>query len=165
MSQQGVPSIGVPTRRIKAPDPLLLERLAETGFLATEFGMHDRAEQIFTCLEQLRPGKASPRIALAMVRARRGSIEQAIVEINALLETHPDCEVARAVLGTMLVHAGKPGALELFEKIIADGTDAGAISIATCCIEQAREQHGASQYAPAEPSSSFAYHRHYNVSP
>lgn len=159
MSQQGVASIGIPARRIKAPDPLLLERLAETGFLATEFGMHERAEQIFTCLRQLRPGKPSPLIALAMVHARCGRIDQAIDELNELLETQPDCEIARAVLGTMLVHARRDGALELFEKIIADGTDAGAISIASCCIEQARKQAGPSHGA----SSSFDYFRHYNV--
>lgn len=161
MSQQGVASISIPPRRIKAPDPLLLERLAETGFLATEFGMHDRAEQIFTCLAQLRPGKPSPRIALAMVHARRGLVDQAIDELNALLETNPDCEIARAVLGTMLVHARKPGALELFEKIISDGTDAGAISIASCCVDLARKQEG----APEGASSSFAYFRHYNAGP
>ena len=161
MSQQGVASISVPARRSKAPDPLLLERLAETGFLATEFGMHERAEKIFACLERLRPGKPSPRIALAMVRARRGLVDQAIDELNALIEAHPDNEIARAVLGTMLVHARKPGALELFEKIIADGIDAGAISIASCCVEQARKQEG----APEGASSSFAYFRHYNVGP
>jgi hypothetical protein len=161
MSQQGVASISIPPRRIKAPDPLLLERLAETGFLATEFGMHECAEQIFTCLRQLRPGKPSPLIALAMVHARRGMVDQAIDELNALLETHPDCEIARAVLGTMLVHARRTGALELFEKIIADGTDAGAISIASCCVEQARKQEG----PPEGASSSFAYFRHYNVGP
>jgi predicted Zn-dependent protease len=161
MSQQGVASISLPPRRIKAPDPLLLERLAETGFLATEFGMHERAEEIFTCLRQLRPGKPSPIIALAMVHARRGLIDQAIEELNALLESQPDCEIARAVLGTMLVHARRPGALELFEKIIADGTDAGAISIANCCVELARKQEG----PPEGVASSFAFFRHYNVGP
>ena len=161
MSQQGVQELQ-PGRRRKPPDPVLLERLAETGFLATEFGLHDHAEGIFDCLTRLRPGRPSPRIALAMVHARRGLLDQAIAELETLLETHPDCEIARAVLGTMLVHARRGGAVELFEKIIADDTDAGAVSIAVSCIEQAREQEQSLQPAA---SSSLAYLRHYNVGP
>ena len=40
-------SPGVTGHRRRRPlDPMLLERLAETGFLATEFGLHEQAERI-----------------------------------------------------------------------------------------------------------------------
>ena len=60
MSQQDVGQLspGVASgRRRRPPDPVLLERLAETGFLATEFGLHEQAERIFECLGQAEAGQ------------------------------------------------------------------------------------------------------------
>src|SRR5690349_16506500 len=100
-------------RRRRPPDTALLERLAETGFLATEFGLHEQAEHIFSCLARIRPGKPSPHIALAMIQARRGSMQTAIVSLQDVIARHPESELARAVLGTMLDHIGDPRGREL----------------------------------------------------
>jgi hypothetical protein len=148
-------------RRRRPPDPVLLERLAETGFLATEFGLHEQAECIFQCLAKLKPGKPSPPIALAMVQARRGRIAQGITALREVIEQHPDSELARAVLGSMLVHIGDGEGHELLEDVIARGVDSAAVSVATAYIDQARAQAP----PPKAPPSSVEYFRHYNVRP
>jgi thioredoxin-like negative regulator of GroEL len=161
MSTQGAGSADAPgIGRRRSLDPLLLERLAETGFLATEFGMDDHAEQIFGCLARLRPGESSPLIALAMVHARRGWMAQAIGELRELLTDRPDCEMAKAVLATMLVHDRQPGALQLCEEVLANDTDSRAADVVRCCIELARQQEA----QPGAPNpESLEFFRHYNL--
>ena len=146
--------------RRKPDDPLLLERLAETGFLATEFGLDHQAELIFRSLIRLRPGKPSPRIALAMVEARRGQMQSAIGQLRQIIEEYPDLELARAVLGTMLLHIGEPGALQFLEDIVARGGDPGAISVAASCIEQAQAERA--RNADKEHAA-LEFHRHHNI--
>ncbi|HEY5808827.1 MAG TPA: HrpB1 family type III secretion system apparatus protein [Povalibacter sp.] len=148
----------LPARR-KPLDTLLLERLAETGFLASECGLHDRAERIFVCLSAMRPGNPSPRVALAMVRARRGAMSQAMDELRALIAAQPDCDLARSMLGTMLVHGRQPGALELFSHVLDAGTDPAAVEIARCWIELAREQ----EPAPVPTTGPVEFLRRYNL--
>jgi predicted Zn-dependent protease len=154
-------------RRRKPPDAVLLERLAETGFLATELGLHEQAERIFSCLARLRPGKPSPHIALAMVQARRGRMQTAIASLREVIDGHCDSELARAVLGTMLSHIGDPEACELLEGVITRGADSDAVGVAASCINQARAQAGrrsASQAAGLPAATGAAeYFRHYNV--
>jgi predicted Zn-dependent protease len=146
--------------RRKPDDPLLLERLAETGFLATEFGLDDEAERIFRCLTRLRPGQPSPRIALAMVEARRGRMDSAIGQLRQIIEEHPQLDLAKAVLGTMLLHVGEPGALEFLEGIVAKGGDPGAVSVAASCIEQAQAEQA--RTADKEHAA-LEFHRHHNI--
>lgn len=150
------------TARRKAADPALLERIAEAGFLAAEYGLDEQAERIFQCLVQLRPGRPSPLIALAMVHARRGWIEQAIEELRQVMAQFSECDLAKAMLGMVLLHARQPGALQLFEEVIANGSDAGAVGVANCCIGEARARETA---APQGRSESFELFRHYNVRP
>lgn len=146
--------------RRKPDDPLLLERLAETGFLATEFGLDHQAELIFRCLMHLRPGKPSPRIALAMVEARRGRMQSAIDQLRQIVAEHPDLELARAVLGTMLLHVGEAGAREFLEDIVAHGSDPGAVSVAASCIEQAQAEQAR---ATDQEHAALEFHRHHNI--
>lgn len=146
--------------RRKPHDSMLLERLAETGFLATEFGLDDQAERIFRRLVQLKPGKPSPYIALAMVEARRGRMNGAIDMLRQLIDAYPQADLARTVLGTMLVHAGRTGARELFEEVIQRGSDPSAVSVAATCLEQMRAQ--AAQGAD-EAQVALEFHRHHNV--
>ncbi len=146
-------------RRRKPLDPQLLERLAETGFLATEFGMDEHAERIFTHLATLKPGTPSPRIALAMVQARRGQLDAAMSALRQLLDEQPECELACAVLGTMLVHVGDPGALELLEGVIARAADPSAVSVAESCLEQARAKAPATK----DEGQTIEFFRHYNI--
>lgn len=146
--------------RRKPDDPLLLERLAETGFLATEFGLDHQAELIFRCLICLRPGKPSPRIALAMVEARCGRMQSAIGQLRQLIEEHPDLELARAVLGTMLLHVGEAGARQLLDDIVAHGSDPGAVSVAASCIEQVQTEQA--RTADKERAA-LEFHRHHNI--
>jgi hypothetical protein len=153
--------IPAPSRQ-KAADPSLLERLAETGFLATECGLDVQAERIFTCLASMRPGNSSPLIALAIVHARRGLMDQAIGELRKLIVDHADSEMPKAVLGTMLVHTRQPGALQLFEAVIAAGKDQAAIGIANGCIELARKQE--TEVSGGRPES-LEFFRHFNVRP
>lgn len=153
-------SPGVASHRRRRPlDPMLLERLAETGFLATEFGLHEQAERIFECLAKLKPGKPSPHIALAMVQARRGRITEGIAALREVIDRHPESELARAVLGSMLIHVGDDEGRELLDGVIARDQDSAAVGVAVSCV--ARPQAAA---APAEaPVSSVEYFRHYNV--
>lgn len=147
-------------RRRKPIDPQLLERLAETGFLATEFGMDEHAERIFLHLATLKPGKPSPRIALTMVQARRGHIDAAICALRDLIDELPECDLARAVLGTMLVHVGHPEALTLIQDVIARATDPSAVSVAESCLEQAR---AVSTEAAAREGQTIEFFRHHNI--
>lgn len=147
-------------RRRKPIDPQLLEHLAETGFLATEFGMDEHAERIFLHLAALKPGKPSPRIALAMVQARRGHIDAAISALRELIDELPECDLARAVLGTMLVHVGNPEALTLFQDVIARATDPSAVSVAESCLDLAR---AVSSEAAARDRLTIEFFRHYNI--
>lgn len=146
--------------RRKPDDPLLLERLAETGFLATEFGLHQQAELIFRCLIRLRPGKPSPRIALAMLEARCGQIHKAIGQMREITEEYPEMDLARAVLGSMLLHAGEPGARQLLEDLVANSDDEGAISVATTYLEHARSEQAR---AADHEHGALEFHRHHNI--
>ena len=153
-----------PRRRKPLLDPALLERLAETGFLATEFGLHEQAERIFSCLARLKPGKPSPSIALAMVQARRGHMQLAIVSIRETIARHPESELARAILGSMLIHIGETEGRELLAGVIARDADSDAVSVAASCIDQAGTA-AAQKPQPASTSDNGAveYFRHYNV--
>jgi predicted Zn-dependent protease len=144
----------------KSADPLLLERLAEIGFLASECGLHDEAEKIFRWMAKVKPGNPSSLIALAMVRARRGSTEQAIEALKHVIADHAESEMAKAVLGMILVQCKQPGALPLFEEVLASAQDHGAVNIANCCIDLAREQKSNAEPAATE---SLEFFRHYNV--
>jgi hypothetical protein len=146
--------------RQSALDPLLLERLAETGYLASECGMDQQAERIFACLAMMSPGKASPLIGLAIVHSRRGLVDQAISELRAVVAQHPDHEMARAILGAMLAHSRQAGALKMLEGIMAKGKDQAAVEVARSCVELAREQETESKSVNSE---SLEYFRHYNV--
>jgi len=166
MSKQEVAAAHSPAlasgRRRKAPDPVLLERLAETGFLATEFGLHEQAECIFAALAKLKPGKPSPHIALAMVQARRGRMDQAIAALREVIELHPDSELARAVLGSMLLHIDDADGQALLEEVVARGEDSAAVGVAVSCLEQARAAAPTTASVSA-PTSSVEFFRHYNV--
>lgn len=154
------PMQSLAARRRKPIDPVLLERLAETGFLATEFGMDEHAERIFVQLACLKPGKPSPRIALAMVQARRGQIDAAITALRQLLDEQPECDLARAVLGTMLVHIGDAEARGLLEDVIARAVDPSAVSVAESCMEQART---AASPATTREGQTIEFFRHHNI--
>jgi predicted Zn-dependent protease len=143
-----------------SPDPLLLERLAETAFLATEFGLDQHAERIFRCLARLQPGRLSPVIGLAVVHARSGRLDQAISDLRELIANRPECDIAKAVLATMLVHGQQRGALQLCEEVLANDTDPGAMDVVRTCIDLARRQEA----EPAAVSSeSLEFFRHYNL--
>src|SRR4051812_17204184 len=123
------PSAGLIATAKRNLDPRLLGRLVEIGFLASEFSLHDSAQRVFVLLTQLRGGHPSSLVALAMVRARAGFIDQAIAELRQVIAHYPECDLARAMLGTMLVHARLPGALELFSSVIESDSDSAATSI------------------------------------
>jgi len=163
MSRQELEPVG--SRRRKAPEAALLERLAETGFLATEFGLHQQAELIFACLVRLRPGKPSPLIALAMVQARRGRMQPAIASLREVIDRHPESELARAVLGTMLVHIGDPEGRELLEAVIARDADPDAVGVATSCTDQQTTPMTTATTTSVASGDVGAveYFRHYNV--
>jgi Bacterial type III secretion protein (HrpB1_HrpK) len=132
--------LGLAGRSLRgAASPELLERLAEVGFLASECGLHAAAESIFANLTAMKPGSPSPLIGAAMVRARRGEVDAAIEQLRGVVLQHADSEMAKAMLGTLLVHAERPGALPLFEEVLATQRDSGAVNVVQCCIEPARK--------------------------
>jgi Bacterial type III secretion protein (HrpB1_HrpK) len=131
---------GVAGRSLRgAASPELLEQLAEVGFLASECGLHAAAESIFTNLTAMKPGSPSPLIGAAMVRARRGEVDAAIEQLRGVVVQYADSEMAKAMLGTLLVHAERPGALALFEEVLATGRDSGAVDVVRCCLAPARK--------------------------
>jgi hypothetical protein len=131
-----------------AASPELLERLVEVGFLASECGLHAAAGSIFANLTAMKPGSPSPLIGAAMVRARRGEVDAAIEQLRGVVQHHADSEMAKAMLGTLLVHAERPGALALFEEVLTTARDSGAVNVVHCCLEPARKLE------QATPSSS-----------
>jgi hypothetical protein len=139
-------------------DPALLERLTETGFLASEFGLHDHAERIFVLLARLRPANPSPVIALAMVRARAGLVDRAVLDLEELIAARPECDLARAMLGTMLVHAKRPGALALFQNVIQADADPAAVSISSSWLALAQENEPTTAAGIDTAPQLFRYH-------
>ncbi len=137
-------SLGVAGRALRgAASPELFERLAEVGFLASECGLHAAAAAIFANLTAMKPGSPSPLIGAAMVQARRGEVDAAIAQLRDVVEHHADSEMAKAMLGTLLVHAERPGAMVLFEDVLATNRDSGAVNVVRCCIEPARRLEAA----------------------
>jgi hypothetical protein len=116
----------------------VLERLTEVGFLASECCLHASAEAIFASLATIRPNNPSPLIASATVRARRGEVDAAVEQLRGVIERHPDSEMAKAVLGMVLVSSGRHGALVLLQDVLATQRDPGAVNVAQCCVELAR---------------------------
>ncbi|MCW7542116.1 tetratricopeptide repeat protein [Aquabacterium sp. A7-Y] len=143
----GAAALSRPLRSLGSSE--LLERIAEAGFLASECGLHMQAETIFSALAAAKPGHPSPLIGLALSHARMGRLDGAIDELRAVVERCPDSDMARAMLGTLLVHAQQPGALPLFEAVIASGRDSSAVNVARGCLELARALDPSA--GPADP--------------
>lgn len=145
--------------RRDASEAALFERLAETGHLASECGLHEEAERIFLHLVAARPGSPSPLIALAIVRSCGGKMEQAIGDIRQVAAAYPDSEMARAVLGMFLSQSRQPEAAELFGDLLANGKDPAAVQVARLCVKDEIP-------VPVAPASeSLEYFRHYNLRP
>ena len=68
-------------------------------------------------------------------------------------------QLARAVLGSMLIHIGDHEGRELLEGVIARDQDSAAVGVAMSCADQAQ----APATSPQSPVSSVEYFRHYNV--
>jgi tetratricopeptide (TPR) repeat protein len=134
----GLGVVGRSLRGVASPE--VLERLTEVGFLASECGLHDAAQAIFADLIKIKPGNPSPLIGAAMVQARSGGVEQAIEQLQHVVDRYPDSEMAKAMLGTYLVHATRKGALALFEDVLGTGRDSAAVNVARCCFELAQQQ-------------------------
>jgi tetratricopeptide (TPR) repeat protein len=118
----------------------VIERLTEVGFLASECGLHDAAQAIFADLATIKPNNPSPLIGAAMVQARRGESEQAIEQLRQVVDRYADSEMAKAMLGTYLIHTGRKGALALFEDVLGTGRDSAAVNVVRCCLELAKQQ-------------------------
>lgn len=145
--------------RREAAAAQLFERMAETGHLASECGLHAEAECIFVSLVLARRGHPSPRIGLAIVRSCAGRLEQAIADARQIAADHPDSDMAKAVLGMFLSQSGSDEAEALFCKLLADGSDPAAMQIAHLCIADDAP-------APAaQETESLEYFRHHNVRP
>jgi tetratricopeptide (TPR) repeat protein len=133
--------LGMAGRSLRgAASPEVIERLTEVGFLASECGLHDAAQAIFADLAKIKPDNPSPLIGAAMVRARRGESEQAIEQLRQVVDRYANSEMAKAMLGTYLVHTGRKGALPLFEDVLGTGRDSAAVNVVRCCLELAQQQ-------------------------
>ncbi len=142
-------------------DRVLLERLTETGFLASECGLHGEAEQLLAALADVKPDIPFPLVGLAIVRARSGRLEQAIDELRQLIVRYPDCEIAKASLGMLMVQANQVGAAELFNEVLDSGSDPHAVNVAQSCLDLARKP----PEPPADTSDALEYFRHMNLRP
>ena len=157
--EQPADAHATPRQSREAANAQLFERMAQTGHLASECGLHEQAERIFCDLVTARPGVPSPSIALAIVRSCGGKMAQAIDDIRQLRIDYPDNEMATAVLGMFLAQTRQPQADELFRELLARGTDPAAIEVARLCMKD-------SAPAVTEPSpDSLEYFRHFNSRP
>jgi len=155
----------MPKGDVSVFSPVLFERIAEIGFLATEVGLSTQAEQIFSGLVQAKPGKPYPLIGLAIAHARAGSSVQAIEELKDVVRQFPDNETAKSALGAMLIQAKEPGALKLFEEVLATRSNAAAVNVALVWIDQARELEKGSgeKKGRGSDSGSLEFFRHHNI--
>lgn len=144
--------------------PCVLQRIAEIGFLASEYGFHEKAEQIISGLALAKPGSPSPSVSIAIVHARSGRLQDAITGLSEAVGRFPGSEMVKAMLGAFLVEAKQDGALELFEAVLASRQEPGAVNIVECWLDQARKLKSEAT-AGRSDSGSLAFFRHHNIRP
>jgi len=119
----------------------VVRRLAEVGFLASECGLAEEAEEIFSHLVTAREGSKEPaRIALAIAYAKCGRMARAVEELRDIVEVFPESSFAKALLGELLVITEAEGALALLESVLEADDDPVAVGLASDCVELAHEQ-------------------------
>ncbi len=142
-------------------DGTLLERLAEAGFLASECGMHARAEEMLSDLVAARPEIAASSAVLAIVRARSGQLERAIDELREFVDGRSDADIATAVLGMLMVQAGRAEAATFLRQVIERDGDSRAVGIANACLALVEGEESAVR----EHGDSDEFSRHMNLRP
>jgi len=144
--------------------PCVLQRIAEIGFLASEYGFHEKAEQIFLGMALAKPDSSAPAVSLAVVHARSGRLQDAITGLKHAAGVYPASEMVKAMLGAFLVEARQDGALELFEAVLASRQEPGAVNIVECWLDQARKLREEGS-ARRTDTGSLAFFRHHNIRP
>lgn len=120
------------------PEPALLQRLMEIGYLATGSGMHTEAEAIFDSICALRPESELPIIGLAVMEMNRGEpLRAGHLLRDRALRLNPESALAKSFLGFSLRLAGSnQEGMRVLEEVIGGPHDDVAVAMAESLLKE-----------------------------
>jgi hypothetical protein len=104
--------------------------LLETGVLASYEGMHAEGEAIVREVQSFRDDVPQPGVCLISAFYFQGRHDEAIAEAKALLKKFPNCQMAKALMGTCMFSAGYRQWDVPLKEVLDDGRDEWAIDMA-----------------------------------
>jgi hypothetical protein len=104
--------------------------LLETGVLACYEGLHAEGEAIVRGVQCFRDDVPQPTVCLVSAFYFQGRYDDAIAEAKALLKRFPNCQMAKALMGTCMFCAGYKHWDKPLKEVIDDGRDEWAIDMA-----------------------------------
>jgi hypothetical protein len=104
--------------------------LLETGVLASYEGLHAEGEAIVREVQKFRDEVPQPGVCLVSAFYFQGRHDDAIAEAKALLKRFPNCQMAKALMGTCMFSAGYRNWETPLKEVIDDGRDEWAIDMA-----------------------------------
>jgi predicted Zn-dependent protease len=131
--------------------------LCHVALLAAWEGDSAAAEHIFAALQSAKPNTPEIRICRAMVCACQDRFSDATVLLNEVLAAVPHHIGAKSLLGFVKFSMGERGWQKLLEEVVADGTDAAAVELASQVLQTNREYHTPSAEAGSLAAPSIIY--------
>jgi Bacterial type III secretion protein (HrpB1_HrpK) len=104
--------------------------LLETGVLASYEGMHEEGEAMVRGVQSFRDDVPQPWICLVSAFYFQRRNDDAIAEAKALLKRFPNCQMAKALMGTCMFSAGYRDWQIPLKEVMEDGRDEWAIDMA-----------------------------------
>jgi hypothetical protein len=104
--------------------------LLETGVLASYEGMHTDGEKIIREVQNFRGDVPQPGVCLVSAFFFQGRFDDAIAEAKAVLQKFPNCQMAKALLGTCMFSAGYRHWEVSLKEVMDDGRDEWAMDMA-----------------------------------
>lgn len=101
--------------------------------MATNIGLYEEADQIFSGVRVCRPDSPYPDIGMAVLEISRGHYKKAVRMLRTqALKKDPENDLARCFIGLALTKAGTPEkSAELYEHVINAQRDPQAVALAT----------------------------------
>jgi len=104
--------------------------LLHIGLMCGEFGKFEEAQQIISSVRRFRDDIPQPGSVLALIYLRQGRLEAAEKELDAVVATFPDHQLAKALRGLVYREAGRPEWRDLLQAVIEDGREEWSIRLA-----------------------------------
>jgi hypothetical protein len=104
--------------------------LLETGVLASYEGFHAEGESLVRRVASFRDDVPQPAVCLISAFYFQGRYEEAITDAKALLKKFPNCQMAKALMGTCMFSAGYRDWEVPLKEVMEDGRDEWAIDMA-----------------------------------